>query len=82
LHAQLKPNGKTPLIAALSDGEDFELLFTLASKDAVALLDGWKKQFPQTKLTCIGKISATPGLKIRDEHGVRELNIHGYTHFS
>jgi thiamine-monophosphate kinase len=82
LQAKMKPNGKTPLIAALSDGEDFELLFTLGSKDAVDLLDGWKKQFPQTKLTCIGKISATSGLKIRDEHGVRELNIHGYTHFS
>jgi thiamine-monophosphate kinase len=82
MQAKLKPNGKTPLIAALSDGEDFELLFTLASKDAVALLDRWKKQFPHTRLTCIGKISAAPGLKIRDKHGVRELNIHGYTHFS
>jgi len=82
LQAKMKPNGKTPLIAALSDGEDFELLFTATSKDAVALLDGWKKQFPHTRLTCIGKINATQGLKIRDEHGVRELNIHGYAHFS
>jgi thiamine-monophosphate kinase len=82
LHAKSKPNGKTPLIAALSDGEDFELLFSLDSKNAVALLDGWKKHFPHTRLTCIGKITATPELKIRDEHGVRELNIHGYAHFS
>lgn len=82
LQSKMKPNGKTPLIAALSDGEDFELLFTVASKDAVALLDGWNKQFPETRLTCIGKITATPGLKIRDEQGVRELNIHGYAHFS
>lgn len=82
LQAKMKPNGKTPLIAALSDGEDFELLFTLASKDAVAVLDRWKKQFSHTRLTCIGKINATPGLKIRDEHGVRELNLHGYAHFA
>ena len=33
------------MLAALSDGEDFELLFTVASGDAVALLDGWKKEF-------------------------------------
>jgi thiamine-monophosphate kinase len=82
LHAKLNPNGKTPLVAALSDGEDFELLFTLSGKDAVRVLDGWKKEFPHTWLTCIGKINAMPGLKIRDEHGVRELNIHGYAHFS
>jgi thiamine-monophosphate kinase len=75
-------NGKTPLIAALSDGEDFELLFTVASKDAVKVLDGWKKHFPQTRLTVIGRITSAPGLKIRDEHGVRELNIHGYAHFA
>ena len=82
LQAKTKSNGKTPLIAALSDGEDFELLFTSPSKNAVALLDGWKNHFSDTKLTCIGKITATPGLKIRDQHGVRELNIHGYAHFS
>jgi thiamine-monophosphate kinase len=82
LQVRLKPNGKTPLICALSDGEDFELLFTAPTQHAVALLDGWKKHFPQTRLTLIGKISAAPGLKIRDEHGVRELNIHGYAHFS
>lgn len=82
LQARTKANGKSALIAALSDGEDFELLFTLASKDAVAVLDGWKKNFPDTRLTCIGRINAAPGLKIRDEHGVRELNIHGYAHFS
>ena len=82
LQAKIKPNGKTALIAALCDGEDFELLFTLASKDAVELLDGWKKHFLHTRLTCIGKINAVPGLKIRDEHGVRELNVHGYAHFA
>ncbi len=48
----------TPFAAALTDGEDFELLFTVASGDAVKLLDAWKKKFPKLKLSCIGKIVA------------------------
>jgi thiamine-monophosphate kinase len=71
----------TPLTAALTDGEDFELLFTVAARDAVALLDGWKKEFPGVALTCIGKIIAGEGLRIRDQHGVRPFTLHGYEHF-
>ncbi len=73
---------KSPLLAALTDGEDFELLFTLAGRDAVPLLDLWKKQFPNLPLTCIGKITAEPGLKLRDKDGVRPLTAHGYIHFA
>lgn len=73
---------KTPLRAALTDGEDFELLFTVASRAAVPLLDAWKKQFPDLRLTCIGKITAEPGLRIRDQKGVHRLTAHGYTHFA
>ena len=40
---------KPAFVAALTDGEDFELLFTVASKNAVPLLDAWKKQFPETQ---------------------------------
>jgi thiamine-monophosphate kinase len=73
---------KPALLAALTDGEDFELLFTVAGRDAVPLLDAWKKQFPQVKLTCIGKITAQEGISIRDKTGVRSLTEHGYTHFA
>ncbi len=73
---------KPAIIAALTDGEDFELLFTVASKSAVPLLDAWKKQFPKLKLSCIGKIIAGEGLKLRDATGVRPLTTHGYVHFS
>jgi thiamine-monophosphate kinase len=73
---------KPPLVAALSDGEDFELLFTVASRNAVAVLDAWKKQFPGLALTCIGKIKAGEGITIRDKQGVRPLTAHGYVHFS
>jgi thiamine-monophosphate kinase len=73
---------KPALLAALTDGEDFELLFTVPGRDAVPLLDAWKKQFPQVKLTCIGKITAQRGITIRDKTGVRSLTEHGYTHFA
>ncbi|HTL54278.1 MAG TPA: thiamine-phosphate kinase [Candidatus Limnocylindrales bacterium] len=73
---------KLPLQAALTDGEDFELLFTVASRDAVPVLDAWKEQFPRLQLTCIGKITANEGITIRDKQGVRPLTSHGYVHFS
>jgi thiamine-monophosphate kinase len=73
---------KPPLLAALTDGEDFELLFTASGRDAVALLDGWKKQFPEVRLTCIGKITAQKGVIIRDKTGPRPLTEHGYAHFA
>jgi len=73
---------KTPLAAALTDGEDFELLFTVASGDAVKLLDAWKKKFPKLKLSCIGKIVAGGGIMIRDKTGSHKLDAHGYVHFN
>ena len=81
LAARKKSSGKPALLAALTDGEDFELLFTLAAKSAVPLLDAWKKQFPDLPLTCIGKITTQPGLRLRDQQGVRELGVKGYEHF-
>ena len=81
LVARAETSAKPPLLAALTDGEDFELLFTLPGKDAVALLDGWKRQFPGLSLACIGKITSEPGVRLRDKDGVRTLSVHGYTHF-
>lgn len=72
---------KPAALAALTDGEDFELLFTVASKDAVKLLDAWKKKFPQVKLSCIGKIVAGEGILLRDKTGAHKLHLHGYEHF-
>ncbi len=79
--ASRDPAAKRPLDAALTDGEDFELLFTIGSRDAVPLLDAWRKQFPALPLTCIGKITATQGVSIRDKQGIRPLTAHGYVHF-
>ncbi len=71
---------KPPLLAALTDGEDFELLFTVASRDAVKLLDAWKARFPEVPLTCIGKVTATPGIALRDTTGLKPMPQHGYVH--
>ena len=73
---------KPAFAAALTDGEDFELLFTVAGRDAVKLLDAWQQKFPKLKLTCIGKIVAGDGILIRDKSGSHKLNIHGYAHFA
>lgn len=82
LNARAKSSAKPPLLAALTDGEDFELLFTVASREAVPLLDAWKKRFPKLQLSCIGKITGRDIVTIRDKDGVRPLTAHGYVHFS
>lgn len=80
--AKESSSAKPPLVAALTDGEDFELLFTVASSDAVPLLDAWKRKFPELRLSCIGKITSHRGLTIRDKQGSRPLAVHGYEHFA
>ena len=80
--AKAESSAKPPLLAALTDGEDFELLFTVAGRDAVPLLDAWRLQFPNLPLTCVGKITSREGITIRDRQGVRPLTAHGYVHFA
>ena len=82
LQSRAESSAKPPLLAALTDGEDFELLFTLASRAAVPLLDAWKAQFPDVKLSCVGKITSQSGLRVSDARGLREFNLSGYEHFA
>ena len=82
LAAKENPSSKTALLAALTDGEDYELLFTVSPQTAVAVLDGWKAQFPDTPLHCIGKITGIPGITLRDDKGARTLTLHGYDHLN
>jgi thiamine monophosphate kinase len=53
----------------------------VAGRDAVEVFDGWKAKFPDVKLTCIGRITEEPGLRLRDERGLRGFNSGGYVHF-
>jgi len=78
--ARDNPAGKSALLAALADGEDYELLFTLPSKQAVSLHDDWKTAFPELPLHCIGKITSQPGLHLRDDKGIQPFHAQGYDH--
>ena len=80
LRAKEAPSGKTALLAALTDGEDYELLFTLPGKDAIKLHDAWKEKFPDLSLKCIGKITGAPGIILRDKKTIHTLTAHGYDH--
>ncbi|MFI0348649.1 MAG: thiamine-phosphate kinase [Chthoniobacterales bacterium] len=43
---------------AISDGEDYELLFSVAPHKLPPLQRNWKKKFPKLRLTCIGTMLA------------------------
>ena len=47
------------LESALSDGEDYELLFAVAPKKTKRLMREWAKAFPKVPLTCIGRLTDT-----------------------
>ena len=49
----------TDTSGALTDGEDYELLFALPPRRAEAVLKAWKTAFPRTLLTRIGVLNAT-----------------------
>ena len=67
-----------PLLSALNDGEDFELLFTLAKRDCQALLDAWTESVP---ITPIGEIIVAKEIKIKMPDGrICDLQIEGYDH--
>jgi thiamine-monophosphate kinase len=81
LRAREAPGAPPPLEAALGDGEDFELLFALPAAAAVRLHDAWRAAFPGTRLSCIGRLTAEPGLRLRHRRARRALAAHGYVHF-
>ena len=63
------------LRAALSDGEDFELLFAVPKAKAAHLEREWKRKFPALRLTRIGHLA---------KHGIAEglAAVRGYDHFA
>ena len=77
-HEMSRTTGRSPLDHALSDGEDYELVFTLAPDDARRLLE--RPPF-QTRLTSIGEITPGTGLHLRSDDGtVRPIEARGYDH--
>lgn len=71
-------NARTPLQRALSDGEDFELLFAVAPCDGRRLEECWNDQTPITR---IGQITNDAGCWLRADDGtIAELPPLGWTH--
>lgn len=78
--SQAARRNNDPLSSALNDGEDFELLFTLAEKECEKLLEQWKDAVPITK---IGVITNTHKMQIKAADGqVSELQVKGYDHLA
>ena len=68
----------TLLVSALNDGEDFELLFTLAEDQCDKLLKQWNDPLPITR---IGTITDTKKMQIRMPNGrITDLKPSGYDH--
>ncbi len=59
---------------AISDGEDYELLFAIAPSESTELEAEWRRQFPKLPVTRIGRLVKSSG-------GVRQKLRTGYVHF-
>jgi thiamine-monophosphate kinase len=59
---------------AISEGEDYELLFAISPRDSARLERCWRKRFPRVRLTRIG------GLNRKSKNEKRQLRG-GYVHF-
>jgi len=69
-----------PLAAALNEGEDFELLFTLSRAEWHHLRRRWNNPVP---LTALGRITNTGRMEIRMPDGqVQDLSPGGYDHLT
>jgi len=59
---------------AISDGEDYELLFAISPRERRRLEKSWRKKFPKLPLTRIGRLNQTSNLKA-------QTSLRGYVHF-
>jgi thiamine-monophosphate kinase len=72
-----KKSRRTPLAHALSDGEDYELLFVVGKNtDRAAFERAWRRRF-STPLACLGRFVR---LGQRAPHTIDLSEYHGYEH--
>jgi len=70
---QLPCNKACSAHEALTDGEDYELLFAIAPRQAASLESKWLKRFPKLALTCVGRLTA---------HAQSSFPVYGFDHFA
>lgn len=64
--------------AALTDGEDYELLFAVdRGADQIKFARAWRRAFPSLRLTCIGEFVRK---KATESTGLDLTRYHGYEH--
>ena len=71
----LPRNRGCTIAQAISDGEDYELLFAIAPRDANSLRKKWRKKFPRLPLTQIGRFHQPSTINHQPFPG-------GYVHFT
>jgi thiamine-monophosphate kinase len=59
---------------AISEGEDYELLFAISPRESKSLQKEWRRKFPKLPLTRIGKLHRTSNIK-------HQTSLGGYVHF-
>lgn len=75
----LPRRGGADLRAALTDGEDYELVFALAARaDQAAFVRAWRKAFPRVRLSCVGRFVSAgkqppDALNLADYRGFEHL---------
>ncbi len=72
-------DGHSPLAHALTDGEDFELLFTVPSEKRADLEKAWSRHF-QISCTCIGSVECGAGVHLVNAPS-EAATAPGYEHF-
>jgi thiamine-monophosphate kinase len=73
-HSALPVSRGCTVQQAISDGEDYELLFAISPRDRVRLLKAWRKRFPRIRLTRIGQFNQKSTIK-------NQKFPSGYVHF-
>ena len=76
--ARAMSDGRSALDHALSDGEDFELVFAVAPEDGLKLLD--TQPATGVRLSRIGVFVSEKGLWLEEKGERRTLAPHGYVH--
>ena len=67
------------LRAALTDGEDYELVFAFAARaDRETFARAWRRAFPRTRLSCIGRFvhegaQTADMIRLADYRGYEQL---------